>query len=54
MHPRRCRKKGGAAIGKNKRGKGSKIMAVADTSGLPDAVHVASVSPNEVTLAERA
>ena len=39
-------------MGKTKRGKGSKIMAVADGSGLPIAVHVDSASPHEVTLLE--
>lgn len=39
-------------MGKTKRGKGSKIMAVADGSGLPIAVHVDSASPHEVTLVE--
>jgi transposase len=33
-----------------KRGKGTKLMAVADRTGLPLAIHVASVSPHEVTL----
>jgi transposase len=40
-------------VGKTKRGKGSKIMAVADASGLPVAVYVASASPHEVTLVEQ-
>ena len=40
-------------MGKTKRGKGSKIMAVADASGLPVAVYVASASPHEVTLVEQ-
>ena len=39
-------------MGPTKRGKGSKIMAVADRSGLPVAVDVASASPNEVTLVQ--
>ena len=39
-------------MGKTKRGKGSKIMAVADGSGLPIAVHVDSASHHEVTLVE--
>jgi len=30
-------------VGKTKRGKGSKIMAIADRRGLPVAVHVESV-----------
>ncbi len=37
-------------MGKTKRGKGSKIMAVADQSGLPIAVHLESATPHEVTL----
>ncbi|MCC6349512.1 MAG: IS5 family transposase [Candidatus Eisenbacteria bacterium] len=37
-------------VGPTKRGKGSKIMAVADRSGLPVAIDVASASPAEVTL----
>ncbi len=37
-------------MGKTKRGKGTKLVAVADRSGLPLAVHTASASPHEVTL----
>lgn len=37
-------------MGKTKRGKGSKILAVADATGLPIAVHVASATPHETTL----
>ncbi len=37
---------------KTKRGKGTKLMAVADSAGLPVAIHVASASPHEVTLVE--
>ena len=37
-------------MGKTKRGKGSKIMAIADRQGLPVAVHVESATPHEVTL----
>ena len=37
-------------MGKTKRGKGSKIMAVADGSGLPVAVCAASATPHEVSL----
>src|SRR5206468_8253794 len=40
----------GLCVGPTKRGKGSKIMAVADRAGLPIAVDVAGASPNEVTL----
>ncbi|MGH7725481.1 MAG: IS5 family transposase [Candidatus Eiseniibacteriota bacterium] len=43
-------KKGGSALGKTKRGKGTKLMAVADGSGLPLAAGVASATPHEVTL----
>jgi transposase len=45
-------KKGRIAVGKTKRGKGTKLMALADRSGLPLAVHAASASPREVTLVE--
>src|ERR1019366_5258867 len=44
--------KRGAAVGPTRRGKGSKIMAIADRHGLPVAVHVVSASPNEATLVE--
>ena len=37
-------------MGKTKRGKGSKLMAVADGAGLPLAVYTTSASPHEVTL----
>ena len=50
-HVRRCQK-GGSKVGKTKRGKGTKLMAIADASGLPLAVHTASASPHEVTLVE--
>ncbi len=42
--------KGGFGIGKTKRGKGTKLMAVADGSGIPIAIHATSASPHEVTL----
>lgn len=44
------REKGGFGIEKTKRSKGSKLIAVADRTGLPLAVHVTSASPHEVTL----
>ena len=44
------REKRGAGVGKTKRGKRTKIMAVADRNGLPIAVHTESASPHEVTL----
>ena len=37
-------------MGPTKRGKGSKIMAMADRNGLPIAVDVASASPHEIKL----
>jgi len=43
-------KKGGAAVGPTRLGKGTKIMAVVDRHGLPVAVHVASASPYEPHL----
>ena len=39
-------------MGKTKRGKGTKLMALADASALPLAVHAASASPHELTLVE--
>lgn len=44
--------KGGAGVGPTRRGKGTKIMAIADRHGLPLAVHVGSASPNEIELVE--
>ena len=38
---------------KTKRGKGSKLMVVADGQGLPLGVSVASASPHEVTLIDK-
>ena len=37
-------------MGKTKRGKGTKLMAVADGAGLPLAIHTAAATPHEVTL----
>jgi transposase len=45
-------KKRGPKVGKTKRGKGTKIMAVADCHGLPVAVAIESATPHEVTLTE--
>ncbi len=39
-------------MGPTKLGKGTKIMAITDSSGLPIAVWIASASPHEVTLVE--
>ena len=44
------RQKRGLCVGKTKRGKGTKIMAVADGHGLPLAVCTDSASPAEVKL----
>jgi transposase len=46
-------KRGGPGVGKTKRGKGTKIMAVADSSGLPVAVCAESATPHEVTLVQQ-
>lgn len=47
-----ARKKRGADIGKTKRGKGTKLMVVADGRGVPLGVRIAPASPAEVTLIE--
>src|SRR5436189_4241571 len=54
LHRRHLRggEKGGLKVGKTKRGKGTKIMAVADGSSLPLAIHIESASPHEVTLVQ--
>jgi transposase len=40
-------------VGKTKRGKGTKIMAIADGHGLPVAVCIESASPHEVKLVQK-
>jgi transposase len=45
--------KRGLCVGPTKRGKGTKIMAIADSHGLPIAVCTESASPAEVKLVER-
>ena len=47
----RAGKKGGLKVGKTKRGKGTKIMAVADRHGLPVSICIESATPHEVKLA---
>src|SRR5215211_820542 len=42
--------KRGHRVGATKRGKGTKLMVVADLNGLPLAADTASASPHEVTL----
>ena len=44
--------KRGLLVGKTKRGKGTKIMGIADSHGLPLALRTESASPAEVTLVE--
>jgi len=44
--------KGGCAVGKTKRGKGTKAVVLADGEGIPWGVLIASATPHEVTLAE--
>ena len=48
----RSGKKGGSAVGKTKRGKGTKWMVLVDGQGLPLGVRLESASAGEVTLAE--
>ena len=42
----------GSCVGKTKRGKGTKIMAITDSNGLPVSICTTSASPHEVTLVE--
>lgn len=49
----RFRQKRGLEVGPTKRGKGTKIMVIADNRSLPVAVHLSSASPHEVTLVEK-
>ncbi|ASV11072.1 IS5 family transposase [Leptospira santarosai] len=46
-------KKGVQRFGKTKRGKGTKIMAIGDSHGLPIAFCTENASPHEVTLVEQ-
>ena len=52
VHRRKLRsgEKRGLCIGKTKRGKGTKVMAIADGNGLPLAICTESASPAEVKL----
>jgi transposase len=47
----KCQKRG-LHIGKTKKGKGTKIMAIADASGLPIAIRTFGASTHEVKLVE--
>ncbi len=55
LHRRDVRpsKKGGACVGPTKRGKGTKLMVLADGAGTPLGVHVDSASPAEVRLVDK-
>jgi transposase len=46
-------KRGGAGVGKTKKGKGSKIMAVVEANGRPVAITIDSANPHEVKLVEQ-
>src|SRR5512133_29640 len=48
----RHRKKRGTGVGNTKRGKGTKIMAIADGAGLPLSAYATEARPNEVRLVE--
>ena len=47
------RKKGGAGVGKTKKGKGTKWMLLVDGQGTPLGAHLDSASPSEVRLLEK-
>jgi transposase len=49
----RAGQKRGRLVGKTKRGKGTKIMGLADSHGLPLALRAESASPAEVKLVEQ-
>jgi transposase len=55
LHRRKLRagEKRGSAVGKTKRGKGTKWMVVVDGQGVPLGSHLDSASPAEVTLVDR-
>lgn len=48
-----AREKGGDAVGKTKRGKGTKWLVAADGASIPLGVSLASATPAEVTLVQR-
>ena len=47
-----ARKKRGLGVGKTKKGKGTKLMVVADGEGIPLGIQLSSASPHEVKLIE--
>src|SRR5262245_29004740 len=49
----RARQKGGAKVGKTKRGKGTKWMVLVDGAGTPLGAYLDAASPAEVTLLEQ-
>src|SRR5262245_40278206 len=49
----RARQKGGAKVGKTKRGKGTKWMVLVDGAGSPLGAYPDAASPAEVTLLEQ-
>ena len=49
----RHREKRGALVGKTKRGKGTKLMVLADGAGTPLGIHVEAATPAEVRLVEQ-
>lgn len=51
-HVRACEKRG-ECVGKTKRGKGTKLMVLADGQGIPLGVSIHAASPAEVTLVEQ-
>src|SRR4030095_13288451 len=55
LHRRQLRAgpKGGAKVGKNKRGKGTKWMVLVDGAGTPLGAYLDAASPAEVTLLEQ-
>jgi hypothetical protein len=48
----RRREEGGAAVGLTRKGKGTKILATADSAGLSLAVTIASANPAETALVD--
>lgn len=49
----RRREKRGRGVGKTKRGKGTKIMVLANRTGLPVSVYVDSATPHEIRLVQQ-
>ncbi len=45
--------KRGSLVGKTKKAKGQKIMAIVEEHGYPIALHIESASPGEATLVEK-